>query len=216
VQGSQQPRDAGWWSDIFFVTVILTTASGFILPAPGFTPALGLGIISTVVILAVLMARYRFALAGTWRWVRAMGLMLSFYFDAFVLVTQLFTKVPALMRTAPVPGAAKAQAWSGRRRQDLALPDEGIGTSLAEVPVAQLDRVLALEPGSILLVIFPAGVGQNQGVLNKGGGLQQEVCSVVRLPARFTVLRAERAALPLPLELGRPPVALCVLVVGRG
>jgi len=31
--------------------------------------------------------------------------MLSFYFDAFVLVVQLFTKVPALMRTAPVPGA---------------------------------------------------------------------------------------------------------------
>lgn len=98
-------RDSGWWTDIFFITVILTTASGFILPAPGFTPALGLGIISTVMILAMLAARYRFGLAGGWRWVWSIGLMLSFYFDCFVLVTQLFTKVPALMRTAPVPGA---------------------------------------------------------------------------------------------------------------
>jgi hypothetical protein len=98
-------RDSGWWTDIFFITVILTTASGVILPAPGFTPALGLGIVSTVVILAMLAARYRFGLAGAWRWVWAIGLMLSFYFDAFVLVTQLFTKVPALIRTAPVPGA---------------------------------------------------------------------------------------------------------------
>ncbi len=98
-------RDSGWWTDVFFITVILTTASGFILPAPGFTPALGLGVISTVVILAMLAARYRFRLAGAWRWVWSIGLMLSFYFDAFVLVTQLFTKVPALMRTTPVPGA---------------------------------------------------------------------------------------------------------------
>jgi len=105
VRGLLAGRDAGRWTDIFFVTVILTTASGFMLPAPGFTPALGLGIISTVVIVAMAAARYRFGLAGGWRWVWSIGLMLSFYFDAFVLVTQLFTKVPALMRTAPVPGA---------------------------------------------------------------------------------------------------------------
>ncbi|MGE0421684.1 MAG: hypothetical protein AB7O88_05450 [Reyranellaceae bacterium] len=98
-------RDSGWWTDIFLISVILTTASGFILPAPGFTPAVGLGVISTLVILAMLAARYRFRLAGAWRWVWPIGLMLSFYFDCFVLVTQLFTKVPALMRTTPVPGA---------------------------------------------------------------------------------------------------------------
>ncbi|MBV9832932.1 MAG: hypothetical protein JO055_00910 [Alphaproteobacteria bacterium] len=105
VRGLLAGRDSGWWTDIFFITVVLTTASGFILPAPGFTPALGLGIISTVMILAMLAARYRFGLRGAWRWVWSIGLMLSFYFDAFVLVTQLFTKVPALMRTTPVPGA---------------------------------------------------------------------------------------------------------------
>jgi len=69
VRGLLAGRDSGWWTDIFFVSVILTTASGFILPAPGFTPALGLGIISTVVILAMLAARYRFGLSGAWRWV---------------------------------------------------------------------------------------------------------------------------------------------------
>lgn len=98
-------RDSGWWTDIFFVSVILTTASGFILPAPGFTPAVALGIISTVVILGMLAARYRFSLSGGWRWIWSIGLMASFYLDAFVLVVRLFTKVPALMRTAPVPGA---------------------------------------------------------------------------------------------------------------
>lgn len=98
-------HDSGWWTDIFFTTVILTTASGFIPPAPGFTPALGLGVISTVVILAMLAARYRFGLSGVWRWVWSIGLMLSFYFDVFVLIVQLFIKVPVLMRTTPVPGA---------------------------------------------------------------------------------------------------------------
>ena len=105
VRGLLAGRDSGWWTDIFFITVILTTASGFILPAPGFTPALGLGVISTVVIVAMLAARYRFGLSGIWRFVWSIGLMLSFYFDVFVLIVQLFTKVPALMRTTPVPGA---------------------------------------------------------------------------------------------------------------
>lgn len=94
-------RDSGWWTDVFLISVILTTASGFILPAPGFTPALGLGIISTVVIIAMLAARYRFGLSGIWRWVWSIGLMLSFYFDVFVLIVQLFGKVHALAKLTP-------------------------------------------------------------------------------------------------------------------
>ncbi len=105
VRGLLAGRDSGWWTEIFFVSVILTTASGFVLPAAGFTPALKLGVISSVVILAMLAARYRFGLAGGWRHVWSIGLMLSFCLDAFVLIVQLFTKVPVLMRTAPVPGA---------------------------------------------------------------------------------------------------------------
>jgi hypothetical protein len=62
-------------------------------------------------IVGMLAARYRFGLVGAWRWVWSVGLMLSFYFDAFVLVTQLFTKVPALMRTTPVPGAPGGAAF---------------------------------------------------------------------------------------------------------
>jgi len=53
------------------------------------------------VLAATLLARYAFGLAGAWRWIYAVGLVLAFYFNVFVLIAQLFAKVPALKQLAP-------------------------------------------------------------------------------------------------------------------
>ena len=97
-------RDAGRWTDVFLPTTIATTATGFVIPAAGFTPAHATGILASLVIAAMILARYVYSLAGLWRWVWPVGLVVSFYLDAFVLVAQLFNKVPALARLAPGGG----------------------------------------------------------------------------------------------------------------
>jgi hypothetical protein len=89
------------WTVPFLVLAILTTLSGFLFPFVGFTPAFGTGIVATVVLLLVLLARYGFHLAGRWRAVEAAGLVISLYLLVFVLIAQLFQKVPSLNALAP-------------------------------------------------------------------------------------------------------------------
>ena len=59
------------------------------------------GIISLVLLVAVIVAYYVFHLAGAWRWIYAVGQVLTLYFLVFVLVAQFFKKVPALTALAP-------------------------------------------------------------------------------------------------------------------
>jgi hypothetical protein len=47
------------------------------------------------------VARYRRELAGPWRTVYVISAVVSLYFNCFVLVAQLFQKVPALKELAP-------------------------------------------------------------------------------------------------------------------
>ena len=54
------------WTMVFVVTTAATTLSGFLFPFRGFTPAIGTGIVSTLVLAATIPARYAFHLAGPW------------------------------------------------------------------------------------------------------------------------------------------------------
>jgi len=54
-----------------------------------------------VVLLAAVLARYVFHLAGAARWIYAVGLVLGLYFLVFIGIAQLFKKVPALTAMAP-------------------------------------------------------------------------------------------------------------------
>ena len=85
----------------FLVTMIGTSATGFGFPFVQFLPSHAVAIVSLVVLLAVVLARYQFAYVGAWRWIYAAGVVLATYLDAFVLVVQLFQKVPALKAMAP-------------------------------------------------------------------------------------------------------------------
>jgi len=89
------------WTKWFLTTAVLTTVTGFFFPFHGFTPAIGLGIISLPFLAITIFARYSKHLAGAWRWIYAIGAVICLYFNLFVLVVQLFEKVPALHAMAP-------------------------------------------------------------------------------------------------------------------
>ncbi len=65
------------------------------------TPGIKLGIISLVVLAVAIAARYAFHMARAWRSIYAVGATLALYLNFFVLVVQLFEKVPALHELSP-------------------------------------------------------------------------------------------------------------------
>ena len=89
------------WTKWFFIAAVATTVTGFFFPFHGFTPAIGLGLISLPVLALTIYARYPKNLAGAWRWIYVVGAVLALYFNVFVGVVQSFEKIPALHAMAP-------------------------------------------------------------------------------------------------------------------
>ena len=89
------------WTLIFILTTAATTLTGFLFPFHGFTPAIGTGIVSSLVLAVTILARYAFDMVGSWRWIYVVGAVVSLYLNCFVLVVQGFLKVPALHALAP-------------------------------------------------------------------------------------------------------------------
>ena len=89
------------WTLIFIVTTVATTLTGFLFPFKGFTPAIGTGIVSSLVLAVTILARYAFNMAGPWRRIYVITAVVSLYLNCFVLVVQGFLKVPALHALAP-------------------------------------------------------------------------------------------------------------------
>lgn len=86
---------------IFLIATLVTSISGFLLPIAGFTPAVGTGIVALAVLVPAFWSRYRGRMAGVWRGVWVVTAVISLYLNVFVLVAQLFLKVPALKALAP-------------------------------------------------------------------------------------------------------------------
>ena len=89
------------WTKWFLITTVLTSVTGFFFPFHGFTPAIGVGIISLLVLAVAIYARYPRQLAGHWRWIYVVTAVIALYFNVFVAVVQAFEKVPALKVMAP-------------------------------------------------------------------------------------------------------------------
>jgi hypothetical protein len=89
------------WTSVFLATTALTSITGFMFPFEKVTPGIILGIISLAVLAVTVPARYTLHLAGAWRSIYAVGATLALYLNVFVLVVQLFEKVPALHELAP-------------------------------------------------------------------------------------------------------------------
>ncbi len=89
------------WTALFLISTALTSVTGFFFPFHGVTPAIVVGLISVVLLAVAIVARYARHLAGAWRWIYVVSAMIALYLNVFVLVVQLFQKVPALKALAP-------------------------------------------------------------------------------------------------------------------
>ena len=86
---------------VFLTTTVLTSVTGFGFPFDHLLPSHILGIISLVVLAIAIPARYVFNLADSLRWIYVVGASMALYLNVFVLIAQLFMKVPALKALAP-------------------------------------------------------------------------------------------------------------------
>lgn len=101
------------WTTLFLFTTVLTSVTGFGFPFTQLLPSHIVGVISLVVLVVAFLARYTFRLAGAWRWIYVVTAVMALYLNVFVLVVQLFRRVPVLHAMAPTesePPFAIAQA----------------------------------------------------------------------------------------------------------
>jgi hypothetical protein len=89
------------WTAIFLVTTIATSVTGYGIPAARLLPSHIVGAISLVVLAIALVARYLRRLEGGWRRTYVVTAMTALYLNVFVLVVQLFIRVPFLQPLAP-------------------------------------------------------------------------------------------------------------------
>ncbi len=99
--GMLSGKNLDGWTKWFLITTVLTSVTGFFFPFHGFTPAIGVGIISLLVLAVAVYARHPRQLAGHWRWIYVVTAVIALYFNVFVAVVQAFEKVPALKVMAP-------------------------------------------------------------------------------------------------------------------
>jgi uncharacterized membrane protein len=89
------------WTQSFLATTAATSLTGFLFPFQGLTPAQVLGVLSLTVLIIASLSIYRYHLQGIWRRTYAITAVMALYFNVFVLVVQLFRRVPALSTMAP-------------------------------------------------------------------------------------------------------------------
>ena len=94
-------KSLGGWTRLFLVTTVLTSVTGFLFPFKGVTPGDVVGLLSLAVLALAITARYRRQLAGGWRRTYVISAVIALYLNVFVLIVQLFEKVPALEALAP-------------------------------------------------------------------------------------------------------------------
>ena len=94
------------WTLLFLTTTVATSVTGFFFSIHGFTRGHAVGILSLILLTFSILARYRFALAGGWRRTYAVTAVTALYLNVFVLIVQLFEKVPGLKALAPTQSEA--------------------------------------------------------------------------------------------------------------
>ena len=101
VSGLLRSQRLRFWTALFLLTAIATSATGFGFPGTSFGASHWVGVFSLVALGFAVLARYVFGLAGAWRPIYAIGAVLALYFLFFVLVAQAFEKIPVLEPLAP-------------------------------------------------------------------------------------------------------------------
>src|SRR5260370_34628813 len=88
------------WTALFLVMTVATSVTGYMFPFHKLLPSHVVGSISLVVLAIAILARYSRHLVG-WRRTYVISSVIALYLNVFVLVVQLFEKVPALNAMAP-------------------------------------------------------------------------------------------------------------------
>jgi hypothetical protein len=94
-------RRLNGWTAVFLASTAATSVTGFLFPFHKFMPSHGLGIVSLIALAVAIFAFYGRGLAGAWRRTYVIRALLSLYLNVFVLIVQLFEKVPDLKSLAP-------------------------------------------------------------------------------------------------------------------
>jgi hypothetical protein len=89
------------WTGVFIWTTVATSVTGFLFPFHKFLPSHAIGILSLLVLTVAIYALYGKHLSGGWRQAYAVNAMIALYLNVFVLIAQLFMKVPGLKALAP-------------------------------------------------------------------------------------------------------------------
>src|SRR5882672_12858423 len=89
------------WTMFFLATTAATSITGFAFPFDHLLPSHKVGVVSLVVLVVAIVARYGRHLAGAWRRIYVVCAAIALYLNVFVGVVQAFMTVPALNALAP-------------------------------------------------------------------------------------------------------------------
>ena len=113
VGGWLSGRHFRFWTPFFPATTILTSVTGFFFPIKGLTPGLVVGVISLLLLIGTLYALCVGRLTGIWRAIYVITAITALYLNFFVLIAQLFQRVPALQALAPTQAEPPFAATQG-------------------------------------------------------------------------------------------------------
>ena len=100
VAGVLRGKRLGFVTSLYFVSALATIITGFVFPGSFGIPKI-LGAIALAVVLAAIVARYAFALRGSWRAIYAFTAVLSVWSFTFFAVGEAFLRIPFLKELAP-------------------------------------------------------------------------------------------------------------------
>jgi hypothetical protein len=89
------------WTSLYLGSTIATSVTGFLFPANKITAAHILGIISLAVLALAVASRKKALTHSGWRRSFLTTSILALYLNSFVLVVQMFLKIPFLNALAP-------------------------------------------------------------------------------------------------------------------
>jgi len=101
VFGMLAARRLDGWTALFLATTVLTNVTGFMFHSAHFGPPHVIGLLSLLLLVLAILARYSYHMAGSWRWIYVITAVISLYLNVFVGVVQAFQKLPLLQPLAP-------------------------------------------------------------------------------------------------------------------
>jgi hypothetical protein len=89
------------WTTWFLATTVATSVTSFFFPFKGFTPPYAFAILSLLLLAVAIYALYGGRLLRSWRKTYVVTAAAALYLNFFVLIAQLFLRLPALHQLAP-------------------------------------------------------------------------------------------------------------------